>query len=108
MIVPGCPAGAPKWIEQFGLGLCVVETARRAYRITQPNLQYFSGRRESQVGLIYDRDGYASCAFTGRKADDLFSRKTRQYTQQETECEKVFVSSLHPCCVAPLVTNPNG
>ena len=29
-----------------------------AHRITQPNPQYNTGRGESQVGLVYDRDGY--------------------------------------------------
>ena len=38
--------------------------------------------------LVYDRDGYAFGAVTGRKADDLFSWYTRQYTQEETEREK--------------------
>ena len=63
----------------------LVETDGRAYRITLPNLQYNSGRGESQVGLIYDRDGYTLCAFTGRKANDLRSWCTRQHTQEETD-----------------------
>ena len=77
-------------IEQLGLGLRAVESDGRAYRITQLNLQYNSGRGESQLGLIWDRDGYTFfvCAFTGRKADDLRSWYTRQFRQEETDREK--------------------
>ena len=64
----------------------MAETEGRAYRITQPNLQYNRGER--QVGLIYDRDGYTFCAFIGESADDLRSWYTRQYTQEEAEREK--------------------
>ena len=42
---------------------CVrLKVTEGAYRITQLNLQYNSGRGESQLGLIWDRDGYTfSC-----------------------------------------------
>ena len=53
------------WIEQLGLGLRAVESDGKAYRIAQLNLQYNSGRGESRVGLILDRDGYTfSCALS--------------------------------------------
>ena len=88
MIVPRCLVGAPKWMEQLGSGICAVETDGRPYRITQPNLQYKSGRGKSQVGLIYVRDSYTFCAFIGNKADDLRSWFSRQYKQEETDREK--------------------
>ena len=37
------------------------------------------------MGLVYDRDGFSSNALTGRKADDLRSWHTRQYTQEEAD-----------------------
>ena len=40
------------------------------------------------MGLIYDRDGYTFRAFTGRKADDLRSWYTHQYTEEEADREK--------------------
>ena len=66
----------------------------RYYRISQPNLRHNRGRGQSQVGLIYDRDGYAICAFTGAKADDLFSWNTRQDTQEESieQRKRIFLS----------------
>ena len=71
------------WIEQLGLGLRAVESDGTACRITQLNLQYNSGRGESQVGLIHDRDGYTFlCALSmgGRwTMDDLgFRVNTRR------------------------------
>ena len=53
------------WIEQLGSDLRAVESDGTACRITQLNLQYNSGRGESQVGLIYDRDGHTClCALS--------------------------------------------
>ena len=77
-------AGAPIWIKRLGTGLCVVEVDGRFYRISQPNLRYDSGRGQSQVGLIYERDYRTFCAFIGRKAEDLLSLFSRQQTQEET------------------------
>ena len=39
MIVPGCLAGAPKWIKKTGLGLRVVEANGRACRMAQFDVQ---------------------------------------------------------------------
>ena len=50
MIVLRCPAGAPEWMEQPGSGFWSVETGGRGYRISQPDLQYNSGRREKSGG----------------------------------------------------------
>ena len=73
MMERGSLAGASKWMKRLGTGVCVVKDDGGDYRISQPNLRFGSGRGKSQVGLIYVRDGYAFCAFTGRKADDLGS-----------------------------------
>ena len=77
------------WIEQLGLGLRAVESDGTACRITQLNLQYNSGRGESQVNLIYDRDGYTFlCALSMGGRRTIRSWYTRQYTQEETDREK--------------------
>ena len=40
------------------------------------------------MGFVHDRVAHSVCAFTGRKADDLRSWYTRQYTQEEADREK--------------------
>ena len=44
--------------------------------------------REIPLNLSAQLALRACCAFSGRKADDLFYWYTRQYTQEETEREK--------------------
>ena len=72
MMEPCSLAGGPKWTKRPGTGLCVVEGFGRYSRISQPNMRYISGRGQIQVGLIFGRDGYASCAFTRRRRTTHF------------------------------------
>ena len=72
MMEPCSLAGGPKWTKRPGTGLGVVEGFGRYLRISQPNMRYNSGRGQIQVGLIFNRDGYASCTFTRRRRTTHF------------------------------------
>ena len=82
--MPGCLAGAPQWIEQLGLGLCVVE-ARRDHS-AQSAAQQWQRRKSGEP--VYVRDGYTFCASTGSKAHDFRSGYARKYAQEEADREK--------------------
>ena len=59
---PSSFAGAPKWMKRRGTG---GRRGQETNRISQPNVQYNSGRGQSQVGLIYERSGYSFGALLG-------------------------------------------
>ena len=63
----------------------------RAYRIIQPSIDYESDRGINQVGLVYNRDGFYLCAFTGKKVDALRSWYRREYTPEEVRSEVPYM-----------------
>ena len=86
MMEPGSLAGAPKWMKMPGTSSCVVEEDEGYYRVSQPNSRCNSGRGQSQVGFMYDCDGYTFCASNRRKANDIFlvyASKNAGSTQSE-------------------------